>query len=183
MNSIQANEKGPRDSEEKLEITAMKPADWEEVSAIFAEGIATGNATFEVEVPPWSEWDREHRPDCRLIARCEGTMLSWAALSPVSSRCVYDGVYEVSVYVGRAWRGRGVGKRLLAALIEESERAGIWTLQAGILPENQASLVLHRSLGFREVGRRERIGQLLGVWRDVLLWERRSTAVGTAGAH
>jgi phosphinothricin acetyltransferase len=159
-------------------IEAMHPADWPQVRAIYQEGIATGNATFETEVPEWEVWDRAHRPDCRLVVRLDGDIVGWAALSPVSSRCVYGGVGEVSVYLAESARGQGVGKALLAALVEESERAGFWTLQAGIFPENAASIALHRSCGFREVGRRERIGRMNGLWRDTVLMERRSANIG-----
>jgi len=163
---------------------AMRDDDWDEVRRVYAEGIATRQATFETEPPAWEAWDRGHRKDCRFVARdprpspSPGRLLGWAALSPVSGRCVYAGVAEVSVYVSGDARGRGVGRVLLAALIQASERQGIWTLQAGIFPENEASLRLHRALGFREVGRRERIGRLDGAWRDVLFLERRSTVAG-----
>jgi len=156
----------------------MRPADWPEVRRIYAEGISTGHATFEAEPPAWDAWDAGHRPDCRLVVRDGDALLGWAALAPVSGRCVYGGVAEVSVYVSQAARGRGVGRRLLGALVEESERQGIWTLQAGIFPENESSLRLHRALGFRDVGRRERLGRLGGDWRDVMLLERRSAEVG-----
>ena len=132
----------------------MRPEDWAEVRRIFVEGIQTGHATFETEAPAWEAWNLAHRSDCRLIARDGDSILGWAAVSPVSGRCVYGGVAEVSVYVAERARGRGAGRALLAALIEESERCGIWTLQAGIFPENAASVGLHRRLGFREVGRR-----------------------------
>ena len=157
----------------------MDPSDWADVRAIYLEGIETGNATFEVEAPSWEAWDSAHLREPRLAARDgDGRVLGWAALTPVSGRCVYAGVGDLSVYVAAAARGRGVGRALLEALIDASERAGIWTLQAGIFPENAASLRLHRGCGFREVGRREKIGRLKGVWRDVLLLERRSGAVG-----
>jgi L-amino acid N-acyltransferase YncA len=160
------------------QITPVQSADWPAVRQIYREGIATGNATFETELPEWEKWDRSHRRDCRLIARTEEQVLGWAALSPVSGRQVYSGVAEVSVYVAAAARGGGVGKALLKALIEDSERHGIWTLQAGIFPENAASIALHKSCGFREVGVRRRIGKLRETWRDVLLLERRSAATG-----
>lgn len=161
----------------------MRSTDWTEVRAIYLEGIATGNATFEVDAPSWEAWDAAHLSAPRLIARGpDGAALGWAAVTPVSGRCVYAGVGDLSVYVAAAARGKGVGRLLLEALILASERAGLWTLQAGIFPENEASLALHRSCGFREVGRRERIGTLLGVWRDVLLLERRSRNVGKDGS-
>ena len=156
----------------------MRSEDWPAVREIYGEGIATGNATFETELPHWQKWDSGHRQDCRLIAREAERVLGWAALSPVSARRVYSGVAEVSVYVSLSARGRGVGKALLKELIEKSEARGIWTLQAGIFPENAASIALHKALGFREVGIRQHIGKLAEVWRDVLLLERRSAAVG-----
>lgn len=159
-------------------IEEMQPDDWTAVEAIYREGIATGLATFETETPSWEAWDVAHRPDCRLVARQDGHVVGWAALSPVSGRCVYGGVAEVSIYVAAAARGQGIGKALLDALIAASETTGIWTLQAGIFPENTASLALHRACGFRTVGIRERIGQLHGVWKDVVLLERRSAIVG-----
>jgi len=151
----------------------MTPEDWEAVQAIYREGIATGNATFETDAPEWERWNASHLPHCRLVAREASEVLGWAALSAVSQRWVYRGVAEVSVYVAERARGRGVGRMLLDALIAESERQGMWTLQAGIFPENTASLELHRRRGFRVVGVRERIGQRDGVWRDVMLLERR----------
>jgi len=159
-------------------ILPMQPENWPAVREIYREGIATGNATFESELPDWEKWDSNHRQDCRLIARKEEQVLGWAALSPVSGRRVYAGVAEVSVYVAAAARGTGVGKSLLQALIAESELHGIWTLQAGIFRENAASVALHKSCGFREVGVRHRIGKLGETWRDVLLLERRSATIG-----
>jgi phosphinothricin acetyltransferase len=159
-------------------IESMKDDDWPQVCEIYREGIATGHATFETEVPPWEKWDSGHLRECRLLARDSHRILGWAALSPVSARRVYGGVMEVSIYVAATARGRGMGKSLLQALVEQSERCGTWTLQAGIFPENVASIALHKSCGFREVGLRERLGKLGGVWRDVLLLERRSQSVG-----
>jgi L-amino acid N-acyltransferase YncA len=156
-------------------VDKMKDEDWPEVAAIYREGIATGNATFEKDAP---EWDKGHLRDCRLIARAAGEVIGWAVLSPVSTRRAYSGVAEVSLYVTALARGIGVGKALLRALIDESERKGIWTLQAGIFPENAASIALVKSCGFREVGVRQRLGQMNGVWRDVVLVERRSKVVG-----
>jgi len=158
-------------------IDIMQAADWEQVRTIYWEGIATGHATFETEAPSWEQWDAAHLRCARLVARA-GRVAGWAALSAVSQRCVYGGVAEVSVYVSQAHRQSGVGRRLLSALIRESERNGVWTLQAGMFPENAGSLALHRGCGFREVGRRERIGKLNGAWRDTILLERRSPVVG-----
>jgi L-amino acid N-acyltransferase YncA len=160
------------------QIIRMQPEDWPAVRTIYGEGIATGNATFETELPGWQKWDGNHRQDCRLVARNAEQVLGWAALSPVSGRVVYSGVAEVSVYVATAARGSGVGKALLKALIEESERHGVWTLQAGIFAENAASIAIHKSCGFREVGIRQRVGKLGEIWRDVVLLERRSSRVG-----
>lgn len=157
----------------------MKPDDWPAVREIYREGIATGNATFEIDLPTWEKWDAAHRKDCRLLARNAEQIFGWAALSPVSTRRVYAGVAEVSVYVAAAARGHGVGKALLQALIAESESQGIWTLQAGIFPENVGSIALHKSCGFREVGTRQSVGKLGERWRDVLLLERRSATIGT----
>lgn len=161
-----------------VSVDNMREEDWPAIRSIYLEGIATGDATFETGAPEWEEWDQAHLPGCRLVARSGGEVVGWAALSSVSGRCVHSGVAEVSVYVAAAARGRGVGKALLEALVEASERGGIWTLQAGMFPENSISIALHKSCGFQEVGRRERLGQLHGVWRDVVLLERRSKTVG-----
>ncbi len=155
-------------------IEGMQPADWPSVRAIYQQGIDTGQATFETLTPSWEDWDQGHHPFGRLVARINRDIVGWAALSPVSRRAVYAGVAEVSVYVAEAYRGRGVGRALLQALILESLEHGIWTLQASIFPENEASVALHQRCGFRVVGRRERLAQQFGVWRDVLLLERRS---------
>ncbi|MFO7633033.1 MAG: N-acetyltransferase family protein [Caldilinea sp.] len=159
-------------------IDALHPADWLQVRAIYLEGIATGQATFEQSAPDWETWDRKHLPVCRLVARHQERVIGWAALTPYSARAVYAGVAEVSVYVAAAHQGHGIGRCLLDALVDASEASGIWTLQAGIFPENAGSVHLHERCGFRVVGRRERIGQMHGVWRDVLLLERRSRNVG-----
>jgi len=159
-------------------ILPMQPENWPAVREIYREGIATGNATFATDLPDWEKWNSAHLQDCRLVACKRDQVLGWAALSPVSARRVYAGVAEVSVYVAAAARGRGVGKSLLKALIQESEAKGVWTLQAGIFPENSASIALHKSCGFRKVGVRRRIGKLRDTWRDVLLLERRSTTIG-----
>lgn len=162
----------------KLLIDKMLPIDWNQVREIYLEGIATGDATFQTEAPSWEEWDNGHLSECRLVARSKGKVLGWVALSPVSSRCVYAGVAEVSVYVRLDCKGKGIGSLLLKSLIELSEQKGFWTLQSGIFPENVSSLQLHYKFGFREVGRRERIGKMDGIWRDTILLERRSNVVG-----
>jgi L-amino acid N-acyltransferase YncA len=162
-----------------LLIRRLADADWPAVAGIYAEGIATRNATFDLAVPSWEAWDASHLRDLRLVAEEDGRVLGWAALSPVSERCCYAGVAENSVYVAAEARGRGVGAALLRKLVERAEQAGIWTIQTGIFPENEASVALHRRCGFRVVGVRERLGELDGVWRDVLLLERRSGVVGT----
>jgi phosphinothricin acetyltransferase len=162
----------------ELVIQPMVAADWPAVRSIYEEGIATRNATFETSAPDWEAWDAARRPDCRLVARFDREVVGWAALSPYSSRFAYRGVGEVSVYVAATARGQGVGRALLRALIESAEAAGVWTLQAGIFPENETSIRLHAAEGFRVVGRRERIGQIDGEWRDVVLMERRSASVG-----
>jgi L-amino acid N-acyltransferase YncA len=162
----------------KFNIELMRAADGEAVREIYLQGISTGNATFETTAPEWDAWDSAHLPSCRLVARedkrADAHILGWAALSPVSKRNVYAGVAEVSLYIAEDSRGQGIGKALLSALIERSEAEGIWTLQAGIFSENTLSIGLHRSLGFRVVGTRERIGKLQGRWRDVVLMERRN---------
>jgi len=157
---------------------AMKPEQWQSVRAIYLAGIATGDATFETEAPNWTEWDKSHLPAPRLVALSGEKVVGWAALSRVSSRAAYAGVAEVSVYVDEQMRGQGIGSLLLRALVTGSENAGIWTLQASIFPENAASILLHQSCGFREIGRRQRVGKLHGVWRDTVLLERRSEVVG-----
>jgi len=156
----------------------MQPSDWPAVERIYLEGIATGNATFETESPGWEKWNSAHHPHSRLIAKDGDALVGWAALSPVSTRRVYAGVAEVSVYVAASAQRKGIGRLLLTELIRQSEQNGTWTLQAGVFPENAASIALHKSLGFREVGRRMKIGQLRGRWRDTVLLERRSEVVG-----
>ncbi len=163
---------------QSCEIATMSEQDWLAVREIYLQGIATGNATFEQSVPGWKQWDERHLPSCRLLARIDDKIVGWAALSPVSSRCVYGGVAEVSIYIAEDARGRGVGKRLLGALVDASEQNAIWMLQAGIFPENQVSISLHQQAGFRVVGRRERLGCMNGVWRDIVLMERRSAVAG-----
>jgi L-amino acid N-acyltransferase YncA len=154
-------------------IDQMRATDWEQVRLIYLEGIRSGNSTFETDAPSWEKWNEGHLPFARLVMRDEEKVLGWAALSPVSKRDVYRGVAEVTVYVTESARGRGIGRVLLKALIDESEKNDIWTLQASIFPENIASVELHLRCGFREVGRRERIAMLSGVWRDTILFERR----------
>ena len=162
----------------QVAIAALVHGDWDDVARIYAEGIETRLATFETDVPSWEAWDRAHLPEHRFMAREDGRAAGWAALAPVSSRPVYAGVAEVSVYVAAAARGRGVGTALLSALVSSSEAGGVWTLEAGILPENEASVRMHQRCGFRAVGRRERLGRMAGEWCDVLLLERRSLVVG-----
>jgi phosphinothricin acetyltransferase len=159
-------------------IDRMSEKDWETVRSIYREGISTGRATFETDAPEWSEWNTDHLLGPRFVARTGDGVVGWAALSPVSGRCVYSGVAEVSLYVTPSAWGKGIGKALLQALVQGSEESNIWTLQAGIFPENEVSIALHESCGFRVVGRRERLGQINGVWKDVILMERRSKSCG-----
>ena len=159
-------------------IDGLGTGDWQAVREIYQEGIATGHATVEAQAPTWEHWNSDHRPDCRLVAREIEQVIGWAALSPVSAREAYAGVAEVSVYVAEPSWGNGVGRLLLDALVSASETAGVWTLQASIFVENEASIALHAACGFRSVGTRERIGCLNGRWRDTLLMERRSKVTG-----
>ncbi len=152
----------------------MEPGDWPDVARIYAAGIATGNATFETTVPSWESWDAGHLAAHRFVATEDGAVTGWIALSAYSDRCCYEGVADLSVYVAPEARGRGIGRTLVEAAIASSEAAGIWTLQAGVMAENTASLALHQGCGFRIVGTRERLGQLHGQWRDVVLLERRA---------
>ncbi|HSI70086.1 MAG TPA: GNAT family N-acetyltransferase [Gillisia sp.] len=167
---------------EPVIIRTLKPADWPRVKEIYESGIATGIATFETIAPTWNDWDSSHLPFSRLVSLCKETekelVTGWAALSPVSGRCVYGGVAEVSIYIDPGYRGKGLGTKLLQNLIETSEENGIWTLQAGLFPENTASLKMHLQNGFRLIGKRERIGKLRNVWKDNLILERRSDRVG-----
>ena len=156
-----------------MDVRPLVPDDYPAVAAIFAEGIATGLATFETTVPSWEDWDASHLPDHRLVAEQGREVVGWVAVVPYSRRPVYEGVGEESVYVAERARGRGVGRALLSALVDSARAGGLWTLQAGIFPQNEPSLALHRSLGFRVVGVRERIGQLDGEWRDVVVLELR----------
>ena len=167
------------DGDPAVRVREMAPGDAAAVLEVYAQGLATGSATFETQVPDWPRWDAGHLPAPRPVALGpDGGMLGWAALSPVSDRCVYAGVAEVSLYVAERARGRGVGRLLLHELAVRSEELGLWTLQAGILAVNEASVALHRAAGFRVVGRRERLGRLDGRWHDVLLLERRSAVAG-----
>ncbi len=165
-----------------VELRTMLASDYPAVAAIFRAGIEAGDSTFETDAPDWPAWDAGHLAAPRLVAELAGptglAVVGWAALSPTSDRCVYGGVAEVSVYVDPAHHRRGVGRALLAAVIEHSEAGGIWTLQSGVFPENLASVALHEQCGFRVVGRRERLGRMGDAWRDVLLLERRSPVVG-----
>jgi len=160
-----------------MEVRDLRPGDWPGVARIYEQGIATGNATFETEVPSWEDWDRAHLAGHRFVAEEDGHVAAWIALTPVSGRPCYAGVAEISVYVDEGLRGRGVGSELLATLIESAEHDGIWTLQTSVFPENGTSLALLGRFGFRVVGMRERIGRLHGVWRNTVLVERRSEVV------
>lgn len=157
-----------------LRIRELRPGDWNEVSEIYRQGISTGNATFETMVPEWEKWDAAHLKQCRLAATVNDSVVGWAALLPVSQRKVYSGVAEVSIYIADVYKGIGIGRKLMEELVTESEREGFWTLQSVIFPENEASLKLHEEFGFREVGFREKIGKMNGLWRNTLLFERRS---------
>lgn len=161
-----------------MQVRKMNTSDWKSVAKIYEEGIATGYATFEQSIPTYENWDKAHMPTCRFVAVKDAKMLGWVALSPVSNRCVYGGVAELSVYVATASRGMGVGRLLMEAVIKESESVGLWTLQSGIFPENEGSIRLHEKMGFRCIGKRERVGKLDGVWKDNVLFERRSKIVG-----
>ena len=160
-----------------LSVEQMRAERWPAVERIYAEGLATGNASFETETPSWEEFRAGHLPGHMLVALDADTVVGWAVLSPVSDRCAYQGVAEDSVYVAEPGRGRGVGRALLTQLTCGAESAGIWTVQAGIFPENTASIALHHACGFRTVGLRGRLGRREGVWRDVLLLERRGSMV------
>lgn len=163
---------------DKLKFRTLEQSDWESVARIYQEGLDTGHATFETNIPNWEAWNAGHIKDCRIIAKIDTEIVGWAALSPVSSRCVYGGVAEVSVYVLSKFSGQSIGTQLLKRLISESEKQGIWTLQAGVFPENKGSIKIHERLGFRKVGYREKIGQMNGIWRDTVLLEKRSDNVG-----
>ena len=160
------------------ELRIMTSDDWSDVARIYAEGLETGNATFQQTVPSWNEWNNGHIQSCRLVATVDGIVAGWAALSAVSSRPVYAGVAEVSVYIGKDFRGIRIGDQLMKSLIEESEKEGFWTLQSSIFPENQASVHLHEKYGFRIMGYRKKVGKMNGIWRDTMIMERRSKIVG-----
>ena len=165
-----------------INVSALTADHWPDVARIYAAGIAAGDATFETAVPDWAAWDVAHLPEHRFVASDEsGSVTGWVALVPVSDRCVYAGVVEHSVYVDPAVQGRGIGRLLLETLVAATEAAGIWTIQSGIFPENLASLALHQRVGFRVVGTRERLGQINGRWRDVVLLERRSPQMMGSG--
>ena len=164
-------------------IDIMKPEDWQQVRSIYREGIGTGNSTFEADAPDWDKWDSAHLQEHRLVVREGNTILAWAALSSVSARSAYSGVAELSLYVTAAYRGKGIGAALLNATIDSTEKAGLWALQGGIFPENTPSLRLVKKHGFKEIGKREKIGKMTygdfaGTWRDVILVERRSAMTG-----
>ena len=163
---------------QNLILDELKEHDWQQVKSIFIEGINTRNATFQTSAPTWEEWDVAHQPDCRLVARLNGEVVGWVALSPISSREAFKGVAEVSVYVSQRAIGMGIGRRLIQALIDNSEHHGYWTLQAMIFPENIGSIKLHMNNGFEKVGTRKQMGKLNGIWRDVVLLERRSEING-----
>lgn len=161
----------------RMEIRNLLAADWEQVRLIYEKGINTGNATFQTTTPSWKDWNQSHLDSCRIVSENDNGLTGWAALTPVSSRCVYAGVAEVSVYVDPAHSGRGIGLALLNELVHLSETEGIWTLQAGIFPENISSLRIHEKAGFRLLGIREKIGKQNGIWRDTALLERRSLLI------
>lgn len=159
-------------------IEKLVKTDWKEVAEIYRQGINTLKATFQSEVPTWESWDSNHIGVCRLVIRCGNKVLGWGALSPTSSRCVYKGVAEVSIYIGEDYKGEGLGTALLTEIIKLSEENGFWTLQSGIIKENEASIALHTKCGFRVVGIRERVAKMdSGIWHDVIFMERRSKVV------
>ncbi|WP_317130865.1 GNAT family N-acetyltransferase [Paucihalobacter ruber] len=176
IDTIETNDiKNP---EMKINFRPMTADDWTNVAEIYRQGIETGNATFQQEIPTWDDWNNGHIKSCRIVAVIENEIVGWAALTAVSARCVYAGVAEVSVYISHKYRGEKIGTKLLDKLISESENEKLWTLQAGIFPENIASLKIHEELGFRKIGHREKIGKMNGNWRDTVLLERRSKVIG-----
>jgi phosphinothricin acetyltransferase len=162
-----------------IRFRSLEPKDWNSVAEIYRLGIETGNATFQTDIPTWDSWDSAHLKTCRIVATLDNEIIGWAALTPVSGRCVYAGVAEVSVYVSPGYQGQKTGTMLLDKLVSESEEDGLWTLQSSIFPENLPSLKIHRNLGFRKVGIRKKIGKMNGKWRDTILLERRSKITGT----
>lgn len=161
-----------------MDIISVSKEHFPEIAEIYRQGIETGNATFETSVPNWEDWDKSKLKHSRFVAVIDNIIVGWAALSPVSDRCVYGGVAEVSIYISNAHKGKGIGKELMLKLILESEIHGIWTLQSGMFPENEATVALHKSAGFRVVGHREKIGKLGNNWRDTIIMERRSKTIG-----
>lgn len=161
-----------------METRNLEAQYYSQLASIYLEGIATGIATFQTDVPEWEDWDKSHLSHCRIAAFEAERMSGWAALSPVSSRTVYEGVAEVSIYIAAAFRGKGIGKLLMCQLIKESEEAGVWTLQSAVFPNNVASIKLHKQCGFRQIGYKEKIGQKDGIWIDNIIMERRSKVVG-----
>lgn len=161
-----------------MEIFKIESHHYPQIAAIYLQGISSGNATFQTEVPDWTDWDKSHLPHSRLAVFVNNDIAGWAALTPVSSRCVYAGVGEVSIYIADKYRGKGIGKALFSQLIKDSEENGLWTLQSGIFPENTASIKLHEACGFRQIGYREKIGKMNGIWRDNIILERRSKTAG-----
>ena len=161
-----------------MEISTLQKEDWTAVKNIYELGIATGIATFETAAPTWEQWDNNHLALGRLVAVSNQAVIGWAALTPISNRCIYQGVAEVSIYIHPDYRGKGIGKLLLKNLVFESEKADIWTLHSAIFRENIGSIALHKKIGFRMIGYREKIGKLNGIWKDNVLMERRSQVVG-----
>jgi len=161
-----------------VKIEPLTENHWPDVKAIYLSGVATGNANFSFTEPEWPGWDKAHVSSCRFVVTEKNKVLGWAALTAINDQCVFAGVAEVSIYIAENARGKGIGKQLLRALIDESEKNNFWTLEARIFPENLASVKIHEENGFRIIGSRERIGKLNGVWRDTLLLERRSVKVG-----
>ncbi|MBB4807139.1 phosphinothricin acetyltransferase [Chryseobacterium defluvii] len=161
-----------------MEIKEINKEHFPEIAEIYRQGLETGNATFETSVPLWENWDKGKLKHSRLVAIIDGVVVGWAALSAVSDRCVYGGVAEVSIYISNDHKGKGIGRTLMSKLVEESEANGIWTLQSGMFPENEATVALHKSAGFRVIGYREKIGKLGNIWRDTIIMERRSKTIG-----
>ncbi|ASE62076.1 N-acetyltransferase [Chryseobacterium sp. KBW03] len=161
-----------------MDIISFGKEQFREIAEIYRQGLETGNATFETSVPNWEDWDKSKLEHSRFAAVIDNIIVGWAALSAVSDRCVYGGVAEVSIYISNDHKGKGIGKALMTKLITESEIHGIWTLQSGMFPENEATIALHKSTGFRIIGHREKIGKLGDTWRDTVIMERRSKTIG-----